>query len=111
MSISIGSDSAFTTIQNTTGSSSKTTALESSLSNASSATDEELMDVCKTFESYLLEQAFKGLEKTVPKSEDKENEYITQFGDKLYEEYADDATESQGLGIAQMLYDSMKRNS
>ncbi|MGB4657666.1 MAG: rod-binding protein [Mobilitalea sp.] len=111
MSISIGADSAFSTIQNATSSSTKTKALESSLNNSSTATDEELMDVCKTFESYLLEQVFKGLEKTVPKTEDEENEYITQFGDMLYEEYAEDATESQGLGIAQMLYDSMKRNS
>jgi flagellar protein FlgJ len=71
--------------------------------------DEELMEVCKSFESYLLEQVMKGMEKTIP-SEDKKNPYLEHFGDMLYQEYAKSATENQGLGLAQMLYESMKRN-
>ena len=43
--------------------------------------------------------------------EEEKNDYLTQFGDMLYEEYAQEATDSGSLGIAQMLYDSMKRNS
>lgn len=109
MSISIGSDSPyFANMLNNTG---KADSITSTLTNGS-ASDEELMEACKGFESYLLEQVFKGMEKTVMKDEDeKENDYLTQFGDMLYEKYAEDTAENQSVGIAQMLYDSMKRNS
>lgn len=109
MSISIGSDSSYyANMLNGTG---KTDSITSTLSNQT-ATDEELMEACKSFESYLLEQVFKGMEKTVMKDdEEKENDYLTQFGDMLYEKYAEETTEYQSLGIAQMLYESMKRNS
>lgn len=73
------------------------------------ASDEELMEVCKSFEAYLLEQVMKGMEKTIP-FEDKKNPYMEHFGDMLYQEYAKSATENKGLGLAQMLYESMKRN-
>jgi flagellar protein FlgJ len=110
MSISIGSDSQYLASNNTVKSKAKTESLEATLNN-SSATDEELMTACKNFESYLMEQVFKGMEKTIPKSEEeKENPYLAQFGDKLYEEYAEDATENDGLGLAQILFESMKRN-
>lgn len=78
--------------------------------NSSTATDEELMEVCKDFESYLVEQVFKSMKTSmVPKSEDDENEYMQYFGDTLYEEYAKNISETGELGIAQMLYESMKR--
>jgi flagellar protein FlgJ len=67
------------------------------------------MDVCKSFEAYFVEQMFKEMKKTVPQSNEK-NEYMDYFGDMLYEEYADDVTERGDIGIAQMLYESMKRN-
>ena len=109
MSISIGSDSSY--YSNMLSNTGKTDSITSTLSDGS-ASDEELMEACKSFESYLLEQAFKGMEKTVMKDdEEKENDYMAQFGDMLYEKYAEDATENQSIGIAQMLYDSMKRNS
>jgi flagellar protein FlgJ len=73
------------------------------------ATDEELMEVCKSFESYFLEQVMKGMEKTIP-YDDKKNPYVDYFGDVLWQEYAKSATENQGLGLAQMLYESLKRN-
>jgi flagellar protein FlgJ len=111
MSISIGSDSIYAASANYLPKSTKTSDLEASLNNTSSATDEELMEACKSFESYLLEQVFKGMEKTIIKDEEEENDYLAQFGDKLYEEYAEDVTENGSLGIAQMLYESMKRNT
>lgn len=80
------------------------------------STDDELMEVCKEFESYFTEQVFKAMEKMVPKSEDDSgsmSSYTDYFGDMLTQEYAKNATESdngRGLGIAQMLYEQMKRN-
>jgi len=111
MSISIGTDSSFYSISNALGNTVNTDKITSTLKNGE-ATDAELMDACKSFESYLLEQVFKGMEKTVMKDEEEEeNDYLTQFGDMLYEEYAEQASESGNLGIAQMLYESMKRNA
>lgn len=110
MSISIGSDSQYLSTANMIGSNTKTNNLEATLKNGE-ATDEELLEACKSFEAYLLEQVFKGMEKTVLKSDEEENDYLAQFKDMFYEEYAEDATEGEGLGLAQMLYESMKRNS
>lgn len=96
-------------------SSSKAKALSNTLSkDYSKASDEELMSVCKEFESYFVEQTFKAMEKMVPKSEDEESgsgtSTLDMFKDNLIQEYASSATEGEGLGLAQMLYEQMKRN-
>lgn len=93
-------------LNNNTGNVSK---LEERLKyNLENSTDEELMDVCKSFEAYFVEQMFKEMKKTVPQST-LSNEYMDYFGDMLYQEYAEDVTDRGDLGIAQMLYESMKR--
>ena len=83
----------------------------------SKSTEDELMAVCKEFESYFTEQVFKSLERMVPESDEESSSstssYMDYFGDMLTQEYAKSATESnngKGLGIAQMLYEQMKRN-
>ncbi|MCR5792811.1 MAG: rod-binding protein [Lachnospiraceae bacterium] len=76
--------------------------------NLKSASDEDLMKVCKEFEAYLIEQMYKEMKATV-KSEDDEGEYMKVFGDKLVQEYASATEEQGGFGIAQTLYESMKR--
>lgn len=110
MSISIGSgfDSITSTLSSVNQSS--TSSLESKLNNVDTSSDEQLMDVCKSFESYFVEQMFKEMKKTVPTSEES-NEYLSMFEDMLYQEYAEDITDNGSMGIAQMLYESMKRNS
>jgi peptidoglycan hydrolase FlgJ len=111
MSISIGTNDFYSSLSGISSSSSKADSIEATLKN-SSATDEELMDACKSFESYLMEQVFKSMESTVDKSEEEENnDYMNQFGDMLYQQVAEDATDNQSIGLAQMLYESMKRNS
>ncbi len=111
MGISIGSDLLSATSAGISAGNVKANSLEATLKESSSS-DEKLMDACKNFETYLLEQVFKNMEKTVPKSEEEENnDYMNQFGDMLYEQYAEEATKNQNIGLAQMLYDSMKRNS
>lgn len=80
----------------------------------SKAEDDELLDACKQFESYLLEQVFKEMEKTVDcfKEEDSDpnDTLVDYFKDNTLQELASTSTENQGLGIAQMLYEQMKRN-
>lgn len=78
------------------------------------ATDDELMNVCKEFESYFIEQMFKSMEKMVPKS-DFESNYAASLTDYYKEELVKDYSSQMvkngpGLGLAQKLYEQMKRN-
>lgn len=76
------------------------------------ASDEELLDACKTFENYLVEQVMKESENMIKalKNDDDEDDYLSKFGDTLMQEYSKMITDSGSLGIAQKLYDSLKRN-
>lgn len=97
--------------QNDTGSI-KASALEKKLNSSGmeDATDEELLDACKEFEAYLIEQVLKEVKESIPKSEEEDNKYTEYFGDMMLQEYASLLTERGDLGIAQTLYESMKNN-
>lgn len=89
----------------------------SDLSNADMAekTDDELMEVCKEFESYFLEQVFKEMEKTTSIFRDEDesdstSQLVDFFKETTITELASQSTEQNSLGLAQMLYDQMKRN-
>lgn len=86
--------------------------LESTLNRTQleNASDEELMDVCKSFEAYFVEQVMKEAKKTVKFDDEEENKYIEFFGDTMYQEYANILADRGDLGIAKMLFESMKRN-
>lgn len=77
-------------------------------------TDEELMEVCKEFESYFLEQVFKEMEKTTSVFGEDEggsaSGMVDYFGDMTIAELAGQSTERDSLGLAQTLYEQMKRN-
>lgn len=82
-------------------------------SDYSKATDDELMDACKQFEAYFLEQVFKEMDKTVMRreSDDKPTSNLVEyFKGNTIQELASQSTENNGLGLAQMLYEQMKRN-
>lgn len=76
------------------------------------ASDEELMDACKQFEAYFLEQVFKQMMKTIPESEDSGSNgaLVDYFKDSMVQELATQSTKTNSLGLAQMLYDQMKVN-
>ena len=79
----------------------------------SKATDEELLDVCKQFEAYFMEQVFKQMEKTIIKDESStgtSTALVDYFKDSALQELTNTAADTQGLGIAQVLYEQMKRN-
>ncbi len=112
MSISIGADYYLNNAL-TSQSATKADKLSSSLGamDVASATDAELLESCKEFEAYLVEQMLKGMEKTIPKDEDEEeNPYLEQFGDVFYTQVANSIVDNGELGLAQQLYESMKRN-
>ena len=97
----------------------------------SKATDDELMEVCKDFESYFVEQMLKSMAKmssvdgsnsdniyaslfgVTEDSDSGMNTLSSYFGDELMSSMADKVVENhsgKGLGIAQTLYEQMKRN-
>lgn len=88
--------------------------LENELStDYSSASTDELMDACKQFEAYFLEQMFKEMMKTIPESESSSSSTSTMmdyYKDQMIQTIASDSTEQNSLGLAQMLYEQMKRN-
>ena len=88
--------------------------VKNSLSSVNAATsDAELMDACKQFESYFVEQMFKEMWKTIPESEfssGSTNSMVDFYKDEMIKTIAEDSTEQNGLGLAQMLYEQMKRN-
>lgn len=82
-------------------------------SDYANATDEEMMEACKQFESYFLEQMFKEMMKTIPKSEDSSSSttsMVEYFQDQMIQEVAAQSTEQNSLGLAKILYEQMKRN-
>lgn len=113
MSISMdpGYSSIISSYKAQSASSSSASALEGKLGgDLSGATDEELMDVCKSFESYMLEQVMKRMKESIAPSEEDENDYIDMFGDTLYQQYAAQMTENGDIGLAQQLFEAMKRD-
>ncbi len=91
-------------------------ALENTLGKVGEqATEAELMNACKEFEAYFIEQIYKGMEKTIMKAEDEDSgsasQYMEYFGDMRTQEYAKmAANQGEGIGLAKQLYEQMKRN-
>ena len=112
MSIGIGSELLFTQMQQSKNDS-KAVGLQNKLTgiNSETATDEELMEVCKEFEAYLVEKVFDRMKDAMTDNEEEENDYMSYFGDMMYQEYAKTVAENGELGLAQQLYESMKRNT
>ena len=82
-------------------------------SDYTQATDDELMDACKQFEAYFLEQMLKEMMKTIPKNEEESSSTSNMmdfFQDEMIQQISADSTEQNSLGLAQMLYEQMKRN-
>lgn len=112
MSIGIGSELLFTQMQQSKNDS-KAVGLQNKLTgiNSETATDEEIMEVCKEFEAYLVEKVFDRMKDAMTDNEEEENDYMSYFGDMMYQEYAKAVAENGELGLAQQLYESMKRNT
>ena len=76
-----------------------------------------MLDACKQFESYLVQQMFKSMQESAKvfsdeDEDDNSTDYVNMFQDNYLETIAEQMVNSgQGLGIAEQLYDSMKANS
>ena len=109
-----GLTSAYTDYLTSTANNNKTDALKDKLNtDYSKASDEELMNACKQFEAYFVEQVFKGMQKTIPESEFSSSQTSTlvdYFKDNMIQELAAQSTETNSIGLAQTMYEQMKRN-
>lgn len=111
-----GLSSAYANYMTSQASNSKADMLQSKLANGSAATDEdELKAACKEFESYFVEQVFNAMmETTKVFSDDDEDGYASKmvdyFKDFAVQELCDNVTDGDGLGLANILYEQMKRN-
>ena len=89
--------------------------LQNKLTDAdySLATDDELTYDCKQFEAYFIEQMYKGMMKTIPTNEETSNYTSTMmdyYKDQMIQTMAAETTNQNSIGLAQMLYEQMKRN-
>lgn len=97
---------------------SSTQALQNKLNNTVSeaSSDDELLEACKEFESYLWEQVFKEMEKTAKVFSDDEDKdgyasnMVDYFKDSVIQEISNQAANQGANSVAQMLYEQMKRN-
>ena len=111
-----GVGSVYADYMTSQASSGKADALQNKLTNsAATATEEELLDACKEFESYFMEQVFNSmLETTKIFSDEDENGYASKmvdcFKDYAVQDLCKQATSGNGIGLANMLFEQMKRN-
>lgn len=90
---------------------SQSASLENTLSGVNETTsDEELLESCKEFEAYFIEKVISQAKKSILSQEDEEGEYVKMFSDTFNQSLADSVVESGGVGLAQELYESMKKN-
>lgn len=107
-----GLSSIYTDFQKTQSDNQKLEKMKADWKEKSKGTDDEqLMDACKQFESYFVEQMFKEMQKTVPETDysfQSTGTMVDYYKDNMLQELASMSTESGGLGLAQMLYEQMK---
>ena len=101
------------TAQNAAAEAMSSRAANSINKNYENATDEELMTACKQFESYFIEQVYKEMLETIPKEEyssQATSTLVDYYKEQMVQEMAATTSEQSGMGIAQMLYEQMKRS-
>ena len=115
MAISLDGITAMVDQTGSSAQNSKVNKLQNTLDgDLSDASDEELMDVCKDFEQYFVEQVMKEMEKTIPRNEEDEDASMSQlrdyYKDEMIQQLAEEVCDKQNLGLAQQMYEQMKRN-
>lgn len=112
MSLSI--DNTYFTNYATSASDVSADKVSGSIQNAS--TDDEMMDACKEFEAYMVQQMFKNMQEAAKifsdDEDDDSNDYVDMFSDNYLQTISANMVNSgQGIGLAEQLYNSMVRNS
>ena len=80
-------------------------------SSSAEATDEEMLSACKEFEAYLVEQVYKQVQSTIKSDDSDDNPYADYAYDLQAQQYAKLVSDQGKLGLAQQLYESMKKQN
>lgn len=80
-------------------------------SSSADATDEEMLSACKEFEAYLVEQVYKQVQSTIKSDDSDDNPYADYAYDLQAQQYAKLVSDQGKLGLAQQLYESMKKQN
>ena len=111
-----GVGSAYADYMTKQASGSRTQELQKKIESSGAAADDtELKAACKEFEAYFVEQVFSAMLETTKVFSDKEEDgyaskMVDYFKDFAVQELCDKVTEGSGLGLANTLYEQMKRN-
>lgn len=77
------------------------------------STEEELLDACKQFEAYFIEQVLKEVKKTIPEADYQDqptSNLVEYFGDEVLQTVSERIQTENNLGLAQQMFEQMKRN-
>lgn len=80
-------------------------------SSSADATDEEMLSACKEFEAYLVEQVYKQVQSAIKSDDSDDNPYADYAYDLQAQQYAKLVSDQGKLGLAQQLYESMKKQN
>ena len=96
-----------------TSTATKASNLERTLQNTNrEKNDDELLEACKQFESYFIEQVYKEMLKTVDISEGDSSmaQLVDYFKDETVQKVAEQTMEQSGGTLAKQMYEQMRRN-
>lgn len=115
MSVSLENISGLLDTTKTNAATNSAASLKSSINGVSSeSTEEELLQVCKDFESYFVEEVLKEVKENMTTEEEEEDSSIQTLTDyhmdSVIELVADEVVDQVGESFAQQLYEQMKRN-
>lgn len=115
MSFSIDGISSMLDMTTSNVSANQAASLKNSINGTSaSKTEEELMEVCKDFASYFVEEILKEVKENMTMEDEEQDsslQTLTDFHmDSAIELVSDQVLDQVGEGFTQQLYEQMKRN-
>ena len=113
--ISMDSISSLIDTSKNTAAANQASSLQSSLNSISSdSSEDELLQVCKDFESYFVEEVLKEIKESLTDESDEEDSSTSTlkdyYMDNVIELVADQVVDEVGTNFTQQLYEQMKRN-
>lgn len=113
--MSIDGIASFVDTGKNTAAANNASSLQGSLKNISSeSTDEELLQVCKDFESYFVEELLKEVKESMLDEDEEQDSSISTLTDyhmdSVIELMADELVDEVGTNFTQQLFEQMKRN-
>lgn len=113
--MSISLDSMVSMVDNSATKNYNADKLQNSLNGVSSeTTEDELLQVCKDFESYFVEEILKEIKENLTTEEDDKDSSLSTMTDYnmdfVMQEVADQVVDEVGANFTQQLYEQMKRN-